>query len=504
MVAINKIGVFPCAGKVSAKTVSLLQAYRQFTFPGHHFNGLNTNGTITAMAIDCLKKTPTVVVLAIGQVGGRNLEFLIAANSPHKPIREMIISEFNGQQNVVAQVKGLEIVDASPITKVAPAYSQPIIQKEGPLQPTEYPFTTPDYSFQPTELPRGRCGSLSQIEINYFEYLSGEITRHWHFSGFSLPDIESGTTIPLAAEALVRSNEAKLSRLVAWGMLLPSDADQLLIRSREVGAERLTLMLMKTVEEYLTAKFSPKQIPTMVKRLMPAGYIDYLFNKYQAQGVPRSDAWRFAVSNPADPEAALKKALKAATDLVNKYQAEGVPRSDAWRFAVSNPADPEAALKKALKVATELANKYQDQGVTPSDARYFAVYNPNKPETALTKALKVAADLANKFQDQGVTLSDAWYFAVEYKDAEAALKKALKVAADLANKYQDQGVTPSDAWHFAGGYKDTEAALKKALKVAADLAAKYQDQGVTPSDAWRFAVNNPADPAAALRKSKGL
>jgi hypothetical protein len=422
MAPVSKIGIFPCTGKLAGKTTDMLQSYRHFTFPIHHFNGVNTAGRIQAIAIDSLKKPASFIIFATGRIDGNVVKFAIAAPFADEPVKEMIISEFNGQINLAARVtleQILLIVRTTPTPK-------PVSREELDIQPVGFPFSIPDFSYHPTDPPFRKWGKFSGLEASFFEYLKTEIEGTWLPNNYAINGADPGEIIPLAAESLIRSNKARLNRLVAWGMLLPFDANCIFSRSREISSLRLTLMLMRFTEEYVNSgNFPPKQILAAVKNMIPHSFIKYLTEKFKNQRVSKADAWRFAVNNPKDPEVALIKALKTADGLAEKYKDRGVSKTDAWRFAVYYPSNPEEALTKTLKTADGLAEKFKDQRVSKADAWHFAVHNPSNPEEALTKALNTADGLAEKFKDQRVSKADAWHFAVNNpSNPEEALKNS--------------------------------------------------------------------------------
>lgn len=122
MLRADKIGIFTPLRGLTPKTAELLRSYHQFTFPSHHFSGTNTDGSVLAITVDCLKKTPVSVVMATGEVNGQTREFLIATAAPGKPPKEIVIQELDGVENVVAQVRGLTVIDQTPSGENSPCY----------------------------------------------------------------------------------------------------------------------------------------------------------------------------------------------------------------------------------------------------------------------------------------------------------------------------------------------------------------------------------------------
>jgi len=223
-----------------------------------------------------------------------------------------------------------------------------------PLRTEDFHFRRPDYSFRPMEQPKKKCGLLSCDEKIYLEWLSSNINLAWQRSGAYIPNVSPDDFAETAANSLIRSNQAQLERLQAWGMLTAADSNALLERSTNLNPERITRMLMWTIAEHLV-EWTPSvnQLVIIVKQLLPFHFIQFLADHYQNQEVTFADAWRFAASNPSNPESALNKALTEAERLTIKFKLQGVTFADARHFAVHNPSNPEEALIK---------NKYRRPG----------------------------------------------------------------------------------------------------------------------------------------------
>ena len=367
------------------------------------------------------------------------------------------------------------------------------------IERTSAAFRRPDFTFVPRSCPRQKSGLLSEKETAYREWLAKGMNTAWKKSEVQMPDFRHSAFVELAASSLVRSNPARLERLVAWGMLCEQDASAIENRSTDISVERLSLMLMWHIAEHLALGQTPQlKLKTLVKQFIPHNYLEYLIGRYGEQGISPSHAWIFAISYPANPEGALVKALEKAKGLVERFKSDGVSFSDALFFSRSY-SDSHGALARALKQARQLAEKYQAQGVTLADAWHF-VKEYTGAERALVQRLKEAKCLAEKFGAQNVSFADAWYFTKKYSNPEGALVKALERSKELADKYKARGVSLADAWLFVKGFADPDGAIAQALDKAEKLVRKYKTRGVNLSIAWYF-VKDQADPEAALVKA---
>lgn len=299
--------IFAICSAVRTKTLGKLNGIVKFTFPDRYFRGIDTTGRVLAVSTDYLHgKSPALVVFAKANMLGKEISLALALSSGKS--REVIIRELDGRQNLVVKIK-LSKIEASFPIRFSFRFAFPELLPKSP-DPKDIPTVPPDFSFQPDSPPVQRTGYLLMAEMEYLFHLTDKMRSIWDLNKFHLPGIDPDRIIDGAAGSLVRSREARLERLIAWQLLLPEDADNILMRSKKVNAERITLMLMwLTAEHIALGNLSPNQTTTLATKLIPHYYLQYLAETY---GVSLAKARHFAVISLSNPEEALKKALTKA------------------------------------------------------------------------------------------------------------------------------------------------------------------------------------------------
>ena len=360
-----------------------------------------------------------------------------------------------------------------------------------------------NFSFQPSAKPVKQTGTLNKKALAYKEYLAGEMYHICRDRGFTFPKINLKGIIYDGAESLVRSNSARLERLVGWGMLTPADADKIALRSKEVAAEKITLMHIWFVAEHLgLGSLTTAQIQLAVKKMMPYHFLNYLCRTFKEKGITFADAWRFAAYYSSNPEEAIRKALFKAEQLFNHFKVRGVSYAVAKYFAIYRAKDPEGELSRALSEATRLTKRYKSKGVYPADAWHFILYY-SSPEKGIQNTLNQAKRLSKKYKDEGLSYSDCWRIALHFPaKTEKVIKRVLKEAERLTETYD---IPYTDAKYIAiFNPSQTDMAVKKALAEAERLKVVFKGKNIPFYEIWHFCVHHPENPEADLRKSRGL
>ena len=196
------------------------------------------------------------------------------------------------------------------------------------LQPA--PAVLPDFHFVPDERPLQYSGPFRRGAERYSDWLVESMSSAWCASGIKMAGLDMPPLIRFAANSLVRSNAARLERLIAWGVISAEDANAIETRSTDVSASRLMRMLTWLLAEHRgLGDVSNRTVRFAAKQLIPHFYLECLVRKYAEQGVTAADAWFFAVQHPADCEETLAMTLAETERLAEKYKDEGVTAADA-------------------------------------------------------------------------------------------------------------------------------------------------------------------------------